>query len=159
MLWLSFGGKVKSRVWAKHLARKTYKLWFSYCTNRKGQYLALMCCGKRNVKRTFFRGGFQGRGWWNLIVAAFPLYTLRQRDQPIDRCTETHWGKGINPLYVSIKDASIKGINPLGSESVSVHRALLLLPIFLLPHATLPSSRYVYPFCLSQSWREIMCFI
>lgn len=53
--------------------KRNYELWFSFGKNRRGDYLALTVHWGRHTKSIFFPGGFQGNGWWKLLVANFEL--------------------------------------------------------------------------------------
>lgn len=68
-----FWWRRKPGVWAKHLVKRNYELWFSFGRNRKGEFLALTVHSGRQVKRTFFPAGDQRKGWWKLLVAVFEL--------------------------------------------------------------------------------------
>lgn len=60
-------------TWAKHLVKDKYELWFSFGKNRRGEYSGLTVNWSSKVKRIFFLGGLQGKGWWKLLVAVFEL--------------------------------------------------------------------------------------
>lgn len=51
--------------------QRSYELWLSYGSNRRGEYLALTLQGGGQVKRIFFPSGMDGNGWWKLMMAVF----------------------------------------------------------------------------------------
>lgn len=83
-----FWWKCRPVTWAKHLVKRNYELWFSYDSNRRGEYLTLTVQGDRRVKTIFFPGGLQGKRWWKLFVAAYEL-----PDKPVKPSKDSEAGE------------------------------------------------------------------